>query len=111
TVKAIVEASGTGVIPPEQVLRLLLTALGVTDVDGIVEKMIDPDTREFMWPKGPPLGGGRDPLDPGDSMRPDRDPDIDGGDDEGSGQDDESSNEDDEPSGEDDNDEGQQRRR
>lgn len=57
-VEAIKKASDTGVVPPEQILRLLLTALGVRDVDSIVETMIGPDG-EFAWPTGPPLGGGQ----------------------------------------------------
>jgi hypothetical protein len=43
TIGGIVEASSTGTIPPEIVLRLLLPALGVTDVDSIVEAMVDDD--------------------------------------------------------------------
>lgn len=116
TVKAIVEASGTGTIPPEHVLRLLLSALGVTDVDGILEKMIDPETGKFIWPEGPPLGG-RDPLDPGPSMRPDPDPDLDGDDgeadepdgDQGDG--DEGGQDGTEPDDEPEDDEGAQQRR
>lgn len=57
-VKAIVEAHGTGTVPPEQTLRLVLTALGVRNVDDLVEDMLDDDTGEFLWPKGPPLGTG-----------------------------------------------------
>jgi len=57
-VKAIVEANSTGTIPPEQTLRMVLTALGVRDVEDLVEQMLDDDTGEFQWPKGPPLGAG-----------------------------------------------------
>lgn len=57
-VKAIVEANSTGTIPPEQTLRMVLTALGVRDVEDLVEQMLDDDTGEFQWPKGPPLGPG-----------------------------------------------------
>jgi hypothetical protein len=56
-VKAIVEANSTGTIPPEQTLRMVLTALGVRDVDDLVEAMLD-DDGEFQWPKGPSLGTG-----------------------------------------------------
>jgi hypothetical protein len=49
-VTAIVQASTTGTIPPEQIARLLLQALGVTDVDEVLEKLTDPDTGEFIWP-------------------------------------------------------------
>lgn len=57
-VKAIVEANSTGTLPPEQTLRMVLTALGVRDVEDLVEQMLDDDTGEFQWPKGPPLGPG-----------------------------------------------------
>jgi hypothetical protein len=54
---AIQKASSTGVIPPEVMLRLILTAFGVRDVDEIVEQMID-DDGEFVWPKHAPLAAG-----------------------------------------------------
>lgn len=54
-VEAIKTASDTGVVPPEQILRLLLTALGVRGADTIVEAMLIDG--EFQWPTGPPLGG------------------------------------------------------
>jgi hypothetical protein len=57
-VKAIVEADSTGVVPKETVLRLLLTALGVRQVDELVEEMLDPETGEFRWPGAPPIGDG-----------------------------------------------------
>jgi hypothetical protein len=57
-VKAIVEAHGTGTVPPEQTLRMVLTALKVRGVDELVEQMLDDDTGEFIYPKGPPLGSG-----------------------------------------------------
>lgn len=57
-VKAVVDASTTGTVPPELVLRLLLGALGVGDVDGIIESMLDEDGR-FMWPDTP--GGSPSP--------------------------------------------------
>jgi hypothetical protein len=56
-VTAIQKAHDTGTVPPEVILRLLLTALGVRDVDEIVEQMIDEDG-QFIWPEGPPLPGG-----------------------------------------------------
>lgn len=55
-VKAVVEAHGTGVIPPEEILRLLLTALGVRQVDELVEQMTDDITGEFRYPGAAPLG-------------------------------------------------------
>jgi hypothetical protein len=76
-VKAIVEASGTGVVPPQEILRLLLTALGVRHVDQLVEAMLD-DNGEFVWPNAPPIGpaglgrAGSDPAGAGPgSMLPD----------------------------------------
>jgi hypothetical protein len=56
TVKSIVDASSTGVMPPEIVLRLLLAALGVADPDGIIGELID-DDGEFQWPSTPAGGG------------------------------------------------------
>lgn len=70
-VDAVVKAQGTGVTPPDIVLRLLLTALGVTQVDEIVDSMTDEDGN-FLWPKPPPIGArpgqadGDDPLVPDD---------------------------------------------
>jgi hypothetical protein len=55
-VEAIVAAAGPGVIPPEQVLRLLLTALRVRHVDELVEALVD-DDGEFAWPRAPAIGG------------------------------------------------------
>lgn len=56
TVEAIVEAASTGTIPPEQVARMLLTALGVRQVDELVEQMTDDITGEFRYPGSVPLG-------------------------------------------------------
>lgn len=56
-VQAIVQAASTGTVPPEQVLRLLLTALGVRSVDEIVDEMVDAHG-DFQWPNGPPVGVG-----------------------------------------------------
>ncbi|QKW15370.1 hypothetical protein [Verrucosispora sp. NA02020] len=77
-VSAVVEASGTGTVPPEVVVRLLLTALGVRRVDQIVERLTGGDG-EFLWPQPPPLNTpsgaarvGGDPAASGPgSMRPD----------------------------------------
>jgi hypothetical protein len=80
-VEAVTKAAATGVMPPELILRLLLTALGVRHVDELVEVMLDDDGR-FIWPQAPPIGsgqaaadamrGGGDPTDhlPGGSMSP-----------------------------------------
>jgi hypothetical protein len=57
-VQAIKTASDTGTVPPEVVLRLMLTAIGVRQVDKIVEQLLDEDGN-FEWPAGPPLGGGQ----------------------------------------------------
>jgi hypothetical protein len=69
-VKAVVEANSTGTMPPEMVLRLLLTALGVRNVDELVEKMLDDETGEFVWPDVAPMGGSP----PGDAARAGGDP-------------------------------------
>jgi hypothetical protein len=49
-VASIVAANTTGTVPPEQVAKLLLQALGVNDVDEVMEQLIDPDTGDFVWP-------------------------------------------------------------
>jgi hypothetical protein len=49
-ITAIVAADSTGTLPPDEVARLLLQAIGVSDVDEIIEKMIDPVTGEFIPP-------------------------------------------------------------
>lgn len=81
-VTAVVEANGTGTIPPEVVARLLLTALGVRNVDQLVEAMVGEDG-EFRWPQPPPLTAqpagaqraGQDPAATGPGpMVPDDDP-------------------------------------
>lgn len=87
-VKAIVEADSTRTMRPEVVLRLLLQALNVRQVDELVNEMIDPETGEFVWPDGPALGGsavgdaaraGQDPAGSGPgSMTPDGGPDTGG---------------------------------
>ena len=55
-VKAITEAAGVGVIPPEVLLRLFLTAFGVRNTDALVEAMVDEDGK-FIWPTPAPMGG------------------------------------------------------
>ena len=54
---AIQKANSTGTVPPEIILRLILTAFGVRGADEIVEQMTD-DDGNFIWPKGAPLGPG-----------------------------------------------------
>jgi hypothetical protein len=56
-VGAIQKADSTGTVPPEVILRLLLTALGVRQVDEIVEKLIDEDG-QFIWPSSAPIASG-----------------------------------------------------
>lgn len=51
-VDAIVSANATGTIPPEQILRLLLAALGVREADTIIEAMVGADGA-FLWPGSP----------------------------------------------------------
>lgn len=48
---AIVDADGTGKMPPLVTLRLVLRALGVRDIDEILEKYTD-DDGEFIDPQG-----------------------------------------------------------
>lgn len=48
-IDGIVAASATGVIPPELILRHLLVALGVRDVDSIIAEMEDEDGN-FLFP-------------------------------------------------------------
>jgi hypothetical protein len=55
-IKAISEAAGVGVIPPEQLARLLLQALGVRDVDAILDELTDKDGN-FQYPRPPNLTG------------------------------------------------------
>lgn len=55
-VAAIVAAASTMTVPPEIVLRLTLTALGVKSTDEIVDAMLDEDGN-FIWPSTPPIGG------------------------------------------------------
>ncbi len=68
-IAAVVNAASTGTIPPEHVARLLLTALGVRDVDLLIEAMLDDDGK-FVWPAGP---GQATPDDPADLVLPDGD--------------------------------------
>lgn len=58
TVDAIVKAASTMTMPPEIILRLLLTALGVQHVDELVDEMTD-ENGTFMYPDGPQLGDGQ----------------------------------------------------
>lgn len=77
-VAAVKTASDTGTVPPEIILRWLLTALGERNVDEIVDRVTS-DDGEFLWPS-PPGGSdtavlaraGADPASAGTgSMRPD----------------------------------------
>lgn len=61
-VEAIVKADATGTMPPELVLRLLLTALGVQQVDELVEAMLD-ENGDFQWPAGRPISPGQAAMD------------------------------------------------
>lgn len=51
-VQAVVQASTTGTLPPEQIARLLLTALGIRNIDTIMDALVD-DEGNFEWPEGP----------------------------------------------------------
>lgn len=59
-VSAITSAAGTGTVPPEVVLRLLLAALGVREADKIVEALMDDG--EFQWPSKPGQQPGAQPT-------------------------------------------------
>lgn len=54
---AIMKANSTGTVPPEIILRLILTAFNIRGVDEIVEKMTDEDGK-FIWPEGAPISPG-----------------------------------------------------
>lgn len=51
-VTAIVNADSTEKMPPLTTVRLLLSALGVPDVDEVLTEVTDPKTGEFVPPKG-----------------------------------------------------------
>lgn len=55
-IDAIVAANLTGTMPPELVLRHLLTALGVRDLESILDEMVD-DDGVFQWPQTAQPGG------------------------------------------------------
>lgn len=56
-VEAIVKAQSMGIIEPEIILRLALTALGVRNVDDLVDAAVD-DQGNFAYPSPPDLGMG-----------------------------------------------------
>lgn len=49
-VKAIKDADSTGKLPPLVIARLLLTALGVEDIDTVIEELTDEETGEWRDP-------------------------------------------------------------
>lgn len=49
-VQALVAADDTGHVPPEIICRLLLTALGVENVDEVMDELTDDTTGEFLDP-------------------------------------------------------------
>ncbi len=61
-VEAVTKAQGTGTIPADIIARLLLTALGVRQVDELVDAMTGEDG-EFLWPATMPLSSGSDAAD------------------------------------------------
>jgi hypothetical protein len=65
-ITSVVAAASTGTIPPDQVARLILTALGVKNVEGLIDAMTDDDGK-FLWPEGP---GSVKPDDPNDLSLP-----------------------------------------
>lgn len=52
-VDAIMKADATGKVPPEVILKLLADALGIEDIDQILDKLID-DDGNFIFPKTGP---------------------------------------------------------
>lgn len=100
-IEAVVKADGTRTMPPELILRLILTAFKVRGVDDWLDKMTDDDTGDFVYPKGPPVGhgaeaaalarAGADPTRAGPGPMEDDDevPDEDPPEDEPSGEEDE----------------------
>lgn len=50
-VEAIVSADTSGKMPPLETARLLMTALGVKDVDELLDAMTDPETGEWIDPE------------------------------------------------------------
>jgi hypothetical protein len=61
-IASIVAASATGTIPPEEVARLLLTALGIKNVEELIDAMTDDDGK-FLWPEGPGTAKANNPAD------------------------------------------------
>lgn len=61
-VDAIVAADGTGYVPPIVIVRLLLEALGVKNVDEIVQELID-EEGNFKPPEGAAGGAGQAAVD------------------------------------------------
>lgn len=88
---AIQKANSTGTVPPEVILRLILTTFGVRGVDELIERMTDEDGN-FIWPKAAPLTpgtqfallarSGQDPADAGTGPMAGDDQADDGADDE-----------------------------
>ena len=63
-IDAIVSAAGTGTLPPELVLRLVLAAIGVRNADAIIADMVQDGV--FLWPStGPAPGATTDVIPPG----------------------------------------------
>lgn len=62
TVQAVVAANTTETLPPEQVARLLLTALGVRNIDTILDSLTG-DDGEFQWPARPEQASPDNPAD------------------------------------------------
>jgi hypothetical protein len=73
-ITSVVAASSTGTLPPEEVARLLLTAMGVKDVETIIDALTDDDGK-FLWPAGPPAPPGGGPPAGGDPAKSGAPPD------------------------------------
>lgn len=63
-IDAIVSAAGTGTLPPELVLRLVLAAIGVRNADAIIAEMVKDGV--FLWPSTGPAPGATTGVIPSD---------------------------------------------
>lgn len=61
-IESIIKADSTGYIPPLTIVRLLLEALGVRDVDSILERLTD-ENGDYLPPEGATKGAGQAAVD------------------------------------------------
>jgi hypothetical protein len=69
-IQAIKTAADTQTVPPDIIVRWLLTAMGEKDIDEIIDRLTD-DAGNFLWPAGP---GNTAPDNPADLARAGGDP-------------------------------------